>query len=194
MRHVIFIIMFGLYHNNYRAYDDIMFTVTVPDNLSINNVITTSVNNGDLKYFRLPFPTTGITLTLSVSTGNVICYASDIVQNPNANQGYEWRVETSGSVEVFIDPDLLDRDPGTYIYIGIEGDSSSNQFSLNSTSGDRRSECQHNFIYDAHELSMNIGLAWMKLSLQSCNADCSEWNIHRFGGKWRTLVFPVPFP
>lgn len=112
----------------------------MPDNLSLDNVIMSSVSIGDLQYFRLPFPTTGITLTLSVSNGGVICYASDIVQNPNLYQGYEWRVETNGSVEVFIDPNLLNRDPGTYIYIGIEGNSSSNQFSLNSTSGDRRSE------------------------------------------------------
>ena len=113
---------------------------TVPDNLSLDNVIMSSVSIGDLQYFRLPFPTAGVTLTLSVSNGGVICYASDIVENPNMNQGYEWRVETNGSVEVFIDPNLLNRDPGTYVYIGIEGSSNSNQFSLNSTSGDRRSE------------------------------------------------------
>ena len=91
-------------------------------------------------YYKLPFPTAGITLTLIVNFGRVICYASDVVQNPNEDQGYIWRVEVNSSAEVFIDPSLLDRDPGVFIYIGIEGGSSSNEFNLNSTSGDRRSK------------------------------------------------------
>ena len=46
----------------------------------------------------------------------------------------------NGTVEVFLDPNSLDRDVGTYVYIGLEGGSTVNNFSLNSTSGDRRSE------------------------------------------------------
>ena len=47
---------------------------------------------------------------------------------------------TNGTVEVFLDPNSLDRDVGEYVYIGLEGGSSVNNFSLNSTSGDRRSK------------------------------------------------------
>ena len=50
-------------------------------------------------------------------------------------------METNGTVEVFLDPNSLDRDVGDYVFIGLEGGSSANNsFSLNSTSGDRRSK------------------------------------------------------
>lgn len=98
-----------------------------------------SIQNNELVYFELEFPSDGITFTLTVAVGYITCYASDIVQNPNGEQGYEWKVETNSSTEVFIDPDSLDREPGTYVYISLEGGSSINNFSLNSTSGDRRS-------------------------------------------------------
>ena len=103
------------------------------------------INGGEVVYYRIPFPTAGTTIRLMVDLGRVICYASDVLQNPNEDQGYEWRVETNSSAEVFIGPSLLDRDPGVYIYIGLEGGSSSNEFRLNSTSGDRRSKskCKH---------------------------------------------------
>ena len=99
-----------------------------------------SLSSNELNYFQVDFPSTGITFTLTVSTGYITCYASDTIQNPNEEQGYEWKVVTNTTVEVFIDPDSLDRDVGVYVYIGLEGGSTVNNFSLNSTSGDRRSK------------------------------------------------------
>ena len=62
------------------------------------------------------------------------------MQNPNEEQGYEWKVVTNGTVEVYLDPNSLGREAGFYIYIGLEGGSTVNNFSLNSTAGDRRSK------------------------------------------------------
>ena len=105
-----------------------------------------TVSSGDIRYYKLPFPAAGVTLTLTVSYGWIICYASDSVQNPNGVQGYEWRIESTGTVEVFLDPNSLSMTPGAYVYIGLEGGQSSNGFQLTSTSGDRRSksDCHRN--------------------------------------------------
>jgi receptor-type tyrosine-protein phosphatase Q len=110
----------------------------VPESYEIDEEIKGSLGSNELNYFQLDFPSGGITFTLTVSTGYITCYASDTVQNPNGEQGYEWKVVTNSTVEVFLDPNSLDRDVGVYVYIGLEGGSSVNNFSLNSTSGDRR--------------------------------------------------------
>ena len=68
----------------------------------------------------------------------MVCYASDRYRNPTSTQGYDWRVETDGYTDVYIDPELLNRDAGPYIYVAIEGLESDCDFSLNSTEGDRR--------------------------------------------------------
>ena len=112
----------------------------VPETYEIDEEIQGSLETNELNYFQLDFPSYGITFTLTVDTGYITCYASDVVRNPNEEQGYEWKVVTNGKVEVFVDPNSLDRDVGDYVYIGLEGGSSVNNFSLNSTSGDRRSE------------------------------------------------------
>jgi hypothetical protein len=110
----------------------------VPETYEIDEEIQGSLGSNELNYFRIDFPGYGITFTLIVNSGYITCYASDVVQNPNEEQGYEWKVVTNGTVEVFPDPNSLDRDVGEYVYIGLEGGSSVNNFSLNSTSGDRR--------------------------------------------------------
>ena len=79
-----------------------------------------------------------MTIQLNVSYGSVVCYASDRYQNPNEAQGYDWRIEVSTFADVFLDPALLSRTPGTTIYVAIEGSSSSNTFTLGNTEGDRR--------------------------------------------------------
>ena len=96
------------------------------------------MDQGKRLFFRLVFPSNGLTIQLSAICGRVVCYASDRLTNPTGTQGYEWRVETDDYKDVFIDPILLNRDPGQYIYISVEGIHASNNFSLNSTAGDHR--------------------------------------------------------
>ena len=106
--------------------------------MSLNSIGNGSLGSGELQYFRLQFPMNGLTIFLSVSTGSVICYASDEVQNPNGRQSYIWRVQSDGYSDLFIDPLLLGRAPGTYMYIGIEGINNTNTFIVNNTAGDKR--------------------------------------------------------
>ena len=110
----------------------------VPTVVGLNFIGSGSVGTGVLQYFRFQFPTNGLTLYLSISSGTVICYASDQVQNPNSRQTYIWLVQTSGYANVFIDPLLLGRSAGAYIYIGIEGVDGTNTFTVNNTDGDKR--------------------------------------------------------
>lgn len=111
-----------------------------PQQIAVNGTSTDTVVHGDRKYFQFPFPSYGVTLQLTVSTGYVICYASDRYANPNQEQGYDWRVEVSSFADVFLDPSLLSRTPGTTIYVAIEGynNGASSTFTLGNTEGDRR--------------------------------------------------------
>lgn len=106
--------------------------------LSTDTTITNSVAMGVRVYYRLLFASTGVTIRLDVGVGYIVCYASDTNPNPNAVQGYNWKVETSGYIDTYIDPALLGRPAGQYIYICLEGNQNSNTFSINSTFGDRR--------------------------------------------------------
>ena len=117
-----------------------MYLFAVPESYNVNEEILGSIQSNELTYFKLEFPSDGITFSLTVNVGSITCYASDTEQNPNEEQGYEWKVETNSYIEVFLDPNSLDKESGMYIYIGLEGGSSVNNFSLNSTSGDRRSK------------------------------------------------------
>lgn len=93
---------------------------------------------GERLFFRFTFPSNGLTIRLSALFGRVVCFASDSLTNPTGTQGYDWRVETDDYTDVFIDPILLNRNPGEYIYISIEGLLATNNFTVNSTRGDHR--------------------------------------------------------
>ena len=89
-------------------------------------------------YYQFDFPRNGVTITLNITFGYVICYVSDRYRNPNEAQGYDWRIEVSGYSNTFLDPSLLSRLPGPVVYISIEGSNLSNQFTLGNSEGDRR--------------------------------------------------------
>ena len=110
----------------------------VPTTLNSDEARTGSVVQGERLFFQLTFPSNGLTIRLSAFSGRVVCFASDRLTNPTGTQGYDWRVETDDYTDVFIDPILLNRNPGEYIYLSIEGLLATNNFSLNSTQGDHR--------------------------------------------------------
>ena len=105
---------------------------------STGEVKTGTLVQGERLFYRFDFPPNGLTIQLTAAYGSVVCYASDRLNNPTETQGYDWKVETDDYVDTFIDPILLGRSHGQYIYIAIEGLGSSNNFSLNSTEGDHR--------------------------------------------------------
>ena len=103
--------------------------------------ISSTVSQGELSYYQYLFSQNGLTIRLNITAGYIICYASDTNQNPNSRQGYTWIITVTSFSDVFIDPQLLGRPAGQYLYIGIEGgQSGSNSFLLNTTDGDRRGE------------------------------------------------------
>ena len=109
----------------------------VPTTISVGTALTSSVGYGSIIYYQYDFPSNGITIILNVGTGTIYCYASDQFQNPNEER-YDWKIVVSGYSDVFIDPDLLGRAPGSNIYIGLQGVGSTNTFTLASTTGDTR--------------------------------------------------------
>ena len=104
--------------------------------MSFGTPLTSSVGNGSINYYQYDFQPNGITIT-NVGTGTIKCYASDRFQNPNEEQ-YDWFVVVSGYADTFIDPNLVGRTPGSNIYIGLQGVTLSNTFTLDSTTGDNR--------------------------------------------------------
>lgn len=101
--------------------------------------VTGSVSQGEVQYYRYDFTQTGLTVRLSISNGYILCYISDTNQNPNSRQGYDWIVTATSYSDIFIDPLLLGREAGDFLYVAIEGGQpGSNSFSLNATNGDRR--------------------------------------------------------
>ena len=120
----------------------ILYVITAPLALASDTGISGSLGAGERTYYEFDFDSDGVTLRLTVTFGTIICYASDIIQNPNEDQGYVWKVTVSNYQDVFLNPDSLNRTTGPTLYVALEGVNTSNDFTLNSTTGDRRSECQ----------------------------------------------------
>ena len=124
----------------------LLFIVIAPQAVSLDVDVSNSLTSGQRMYYQFVFGSNGVTVRLTVSSGTVICYASDLIQNPNDEQGYVWKVTSSGFVNVFLDPSSLNRPVGSTLYVALEGSSSSNSFTLSATSGDRR--CEACYIYN----------------------------------------------
>ena len=106
--------------------------------MTTGSTTTGSLGAGGISpYYQFIFPSNGITLFLSVSTGSFNCYASDRYENTN-EELYDWTLTVSAYADIFIDPNTLGRTPGTYMYVSLEGVQNSNAYTLNSASGDRR--------------------------------------------------------
>ena len=98
--------------------------------------ISDTVENGEIKYFTYPFPDEGLTIKLDVDEGSAVLYASDIIQTPNEAL-YDWKIETDGYSDVFLDPTELGRPvAGDSVFVSIEGLQASNSFAIDTTFGD----------------------------------------------------------
>lgn len=103
--------------------------------VAIGDPVYDAIGSNRFRYYIFPFLTEGITIRLEVFQGGVWCYASDTNRNPNSGD-YVWRLYISGYNDSYIDPMSLERTPGTFLFVTIEGLGSNNDFKLNSTSGD----------------------------------------------------------
>ena len=62
-----------------------------------------------------------MTLSLFLTTGSVVLYASDINQSPSTLGGYVWRLQSSGYSEIFLNPSTLGRPAGDFVAIALQG-------------------------------------------------------------------------
>lgn len=109
--------------------------VCIAADFGIGAVIGDTISNRVIKFYSLPFPASGITLSLTVTSGYVNCYASDQYRNPNEYE-YDWFVAIRDYWEVFLDPSAISRPLGSFLYVSFQGISTSNVYLVNSSSGD----------------------------------------------------------
>ena len=113
-----------------------LFCLIAAAEVEIDTMVMDTLQIDEIKYFEYPFPDEGLTLKVDVDEGSVVLYASDIIETPNEAL-YDWKVETDGYDDVFIDPADLDRPVlGNSVYVSIEGLEDSNTFTIDSTMGD----------------------------------------------------------
>ena len=125
-----------------------VFFVAAPQTVSSDVGVSNSLSSGQRLYYEFVFATNGITLRLDVTNGTIICYASDLIQNPNEEEGYVWMITISTYTDVFLDPGSLNRPAGSFLYVTLEGSETTNNFNLNSTTGDRRCKiCSRGWYY-----------------------------------------------
>ena len=103
--------------------------------VTIGNPVSDSIGSGRFRYYIFPFLTGGVTIRVEVFRGDVWCYASDTNRNPSSGN-YIWRLFISDYNDSYIDPISLGRTAGDFLFISIEGMDNSNNFTLNSTTGD----------------------------------------------------------
>lgn len=120
-----------------RILSSCSFVYAVPLYVTIGSAVTGTLGSGSINNYQFDFPSSGITIILNVGTGTINCYASDRYIFPTS-ANYDWSISVSGYANVFIDPDLIGRTAGSYMYVALQGVYSSNTYSLNTATGDRR--------------------------------------------------------
>ena len=88
-------------------------------------------DNGQFRFYILPFLTEGVTIRVEVSIGEVWCYVSTTDRNPH-NESYTWKFFISGYNDFTFSPGAANADS---LFLAIEGLDSTNNFILNSTTG-----------------------------------------------------------
>ena len=108
------------------------YTVT---ELTVGNLINSTLQQGRSVIYFIPFPSTGLTIRVEALIGTVRCYISDTSQRPNG-MDYVWTLLIADYDDIFIDPSTLGQTPGSTLYITLEGVATNNNYTLNTTYGD----------------------------------------------------------
>ena len=103
--------------------------------VEINEIISSTIEEDEVSYIELPFSDNGVTITVSVTIGLIVVYASDQITTPN-EAFHDWMIETDGYSDVFLDPNDVNRTVGDTVYVAIEGEEESNNYELSTTTGD----------------------------------------------------------
>ena len=111
---------------------------TASSDLSIDQVVSDTIDQGQTKYINYPLPSNdkGITIVLNVSNGSVVLYASTIVSTPS-EVFHDVKIESSQFEDVYIDPDkITNPDTADTVYIAIEGQGVSNMMQVSASQED----------------------------------------------------------
>ena len=135
--------------------------LTILRNVSIFNCLFSARNLGDTTsstltsgqsvYYNLPYPSEGITVTITVTSGTVVCYASLVNRQPHASN-YTWTIQASSrTVDLFLDPQAVSSIPRSRVFVSVRGISSTNAFSLTSIAsfpsiGEQKVLLQHSLV------------------------------------------------
>ena len=82
-------------------------------------------------YYNLLYPSEGATVSLTVTSGRIICYASLSNRRPHGSN-YTWTIQSSSSDDLYLDPEMVATIPRSRVFVSIQGVSSTNTFSLTS--------------------------------------------------------------
>ena len=116
--------------------------------IEINETVSNTIEEDEVSYIELPFSDDGVTITVNVTNGSVVVYASDQITTPN-EAFHDWMIETDGYSDVYLDPDDVNRTVGDTVYVAIEGEEESNNFALSTTTGDTSTHGKQCWYYHA---------------------------------------------
>ena len=110
----------------------------MPTVLSFGGIGNGLPGNGEYVYFWIPsWTSSGVTVSITLSSGYLICYASDRYQTPSNLPGYaDWVITINSEyTETFIDPSSLGRPIGSFLSFAFLGQQASNNFTIQVDSG-----------------------------------------------------------
>ena len=115
---------------------NLLYNFSASPDLSLDDEISDTIDEGETKYLNYPFDDDGITVQLEVTSGTAILYASTVVQTPNEAL-HDVMLETNGWEDAYIDPDhLTNPDSAATVYIAIESKDSASDIQLSVETGD----------------------------------------------------------
>ena len=93
-----------------------------------NETVNTTVSKDEQAFIRLTYdPDQGLTIKMNVTNGTVKMYVSDQITTPN-EAFYDWMAETSECLDIYLDPNELNRTAGDSVHIVIQGVDMHNEF------------------------------------------------------------------
>ena len=107
--------------------------------LSLGTVTTSTLNNASVLYYNIPYPLEGITLSFTVTSGTIVCYASVTTTNPTTSN-YIWTVQSSRNTDLYLDPTNIGQvSRYSQAFLSIHGLTSTNSFNLTTVAGQHSS-------------------------------------------------------
>lgn len=98
-------------------------------------MISTNVGEDEQVFIQLPYDSVeGLTIKMNVTNGTVRMFVSDQIATPN-EAFYEWTGETNGCLDIFLNPDQLNRTVGISVHIVIQGVDTHNDLQFISENG-----------------------------------------------------------